>query len=163
MTEYKDFVSDWYVAIGYQIIFNAIILVVHPTFTMPIFYCFMERLSRCRASGQEVQAKMEKMMELPEFELESDYAEILTLVFMALAFGGGMPAINIICFFALMLRYFYQKYYFFRFCRVPKMFDEALDLQVTSLIPYGVIVHFAFSIWMFGNDGVFQYNSFSVS
>lgn len=31
------------------------------------------------------------------------------------------------------------------------MFDEALDLQVSSLIPYGIIVHYAFSIWMYGN------------
>lgn len=107
LAQYYDFVSDWYVNIGYQIIFNALILVVHPTFTMPIFYCLMEKVSRCRAAGEEVQAKMEKKLELPEFELESDYAEILTMVLMGLAFSGGMPAITIIVFLALLFRYFY--------------------------------------------------------
>ena len=51
MSEYSDFISDWYVSIGYQILFNAIILVFHPALSMPIFYCFNEKIARCRAQG----------------------------------------------------------------------------------------------------------------
>lgn len=47
---------------------------------------------------------------------------------MSLAFCGSMPVIVVITFLALFLRYFFEKYYFFRYCRIPKTFDEALDL-----------------------------------
>jgi len=52
MSEYSDFVSDWYVSIGYQILFNAIILVFHPALSMPFFYCFNEKISHCRAQRE---------------------------------------------------------------------------------------------------------------
>ena len=105
-----------------------------------------------------MQAQMEKKLLPEEFEIESDYAEILTLVFMCLAFCGSMPVLTVLAFLSICLRYVYEKYYFFRYCRIPKTFDEALDLQVSSLIPYGIITHFCFSIWMFGNSGIFQYD-----
>lgn len=75
---------------------------------------------------------------------------------MSLSFSGGMPLITILCFLAIALRYFFEKFYFFRYCRVPKMFDEALDLKVTSLIPYAILIHFCFSIWMYGANSVFE-------
>lgn len=78
---------------------------------------------------------------------------------MCLGFCGSMPVITIITFFALCLRYVYEKYYFFRYCRIPKTFDEALDLEVSGLIPYAIIIHFAFSIWMFGSSGIFQFDA----
>ena len=62
LVKYSDFESDWYVEIGYQILFNCIILVFHPALTMPIYYCVMEKINRYRAEGQEVQAKMEKLL-----------------------------------------------------------------------------------------------------
>lgn len=65
MSEYSDFVADWYVSIGYQIIFNCIILVFHPTFSMPFYYCISEKIAHCRASGEKIQASMEKRL-LPE-------------------------------------------------------------------------------------------------
>ena len=62
ITEYSDFVADWYVSIGYQILINCIILVFHPALTMPLFYCVMECLNKCKAQRQEVQAEMDKLL-----------------------------------------------------------------------------------------------------
>ena len=77
---------------------------------------------------------------------------------MSLAFCGSMPVIVVITFLALFMRYFFEKYYFFRYCRIPKTFDEALDLEVSSLLPYAIIIHFCFSIWMFGNTEIFAFD-----
>lgn len=70
-----------------------------------------------------------------------------------------MPMITILCFLAVLIRYFYEKFYFFRYCRIPKMMDEALDLKITSMLPYAILIHFCFSIWMYGTNSVFQYDS----
>ena len=39
---------------------------------------------------------------------------------------------------------------------IPKTFDEALDNLVVTIIPFGIFIHFAFSIWMFGVTSIFQ-------
>ena len=83
----------------------------------------------------------------------------MALVFMSLAFCGSMPIIVVITFLALGLRYGFEKYYFFRYCRIPKSFDEALDLEITSLLPYAIIIHFCLSIWMFGTTEIFAYDA----
>jgi hypothetical protein len=78
------------------------------------------------------------------------------IVFVGLAFSGGMPLITLVCFFILFLKYFYIKFLFIRYSKIPKTYDEALDLKVTGLLPFALIFHMSFSIWMFGVDSIFE-------
>lgn len=75
---------------------------------------------------------------------------------MGLAFSGGAPIMTIICFITITFRYLYYKYLFFRHCKIPKTFDEALDNVLVTIIPFGIFLHFAFSIWMFGVTNIFS-------
>jgi hypothetical protein len=81
------------------------------------------------------------------------------IVFVSLGLSPGIPLVTIVTFFALWFRYLYLKYIFIRYCKVPKTYDEALDLKVSGLLPYGVVLHFAFGIWMFGVTSIFNSNS----
>ena len=83
------------------------------------------------------------------------------IVFVSLALSSGIPLITIVSFFALGLRYLYLKYTFIRFCKIPKTYDQALDLKVSGLLPFGVVVHFAFGIWMFGVSTILKSDSSS--
>ncbi len=83
------------------------------------------------------------------------------IVFVSLGLSPGIPLVTIVTFFALWFRYLYLKYIFIRYCKVPKTYDEALDLKVSGLLPYGVILHFAFGIWMFGVTSIFNSDSSS--
>jgi hypothetical protein len=86
---------------------------------------------------------------------------VLMIVFVSLALSSGMPIITIISFIALGLRYLYLKYVFIRYCKIPKTYDEALDLKVSGLLPYGVLIHFACGIWMFGVTTILKSDSSS--
>ena len=77
------------------------------------------------------------------------------LVYVSVALSPGMPIIAPIAFLALLLRFFYLKHEFIRFCKIPKTYDEALDLKVTKLLPYSVILHFILGLWMFGVPDIF--------
>ena len=99
---------------------------------------------------------MEKALEPMEFDIEDHYANTIMLVFVSLSLSGGMPIITIATFFALWFRYIYLKYIFVRYCKVPKTYDEALDLKVTGFLPYAVVIHFVLAIWMFGVSSIFN-------
>jgi hypothetical protein len=66
---------------------------------------------------------MEKALQAEDFPIEDAYANIIMIFFMGLAFSGGMPIILVLCFIGLATRYYYFKFYFIRFCRVPSTFD----------------------------------------
>lgn len=163
LSDYGDFLPNWYVEIGFQICLLLVICAIHPALTMPFAHCILEKISHCSAKRQEIQGKMEKALEPPEFEIEDSYAEMLMVVFVCLVLSGGMPIVTIVGFFAVALRYIYLKYYFIKYCRVPKAFDEALDLKVSDILPYGLLLHFMFAIWMFGVKEIFELESSAVS
>ena len=85
------------------------------------------------------------------------------VVFVCLVLSAGMPIITIVGFFSITLRYIYLKYYFIKYCRIPKAFDEALDLKVSDVLPYALLLHLVFAIWMFGVKEIFEMETSAVS
>lgn len=80
-------------------------------------------------------------------------------VFVSIGLSAGMPIIIIAAFFGLLFKYLYLKYLFVRFCKIPKTYDEALDLKVVGLLPYCILLHFMLGIWMFGTTTIFSSDS----
>lgn len=78
---------------------------------------------------------------------------------VSLVFAPGMPIIAIVGFFALLFRYLYCKYIFIRHCKIPKTYDESLDTKMTGILPYGILLFFAFGVWMFGEKNIFKWDS----
>jgi hypothetical protein len=78
------------------------------------------------------------------------------IIFVGLAFCGGIPLILPVCAVALGLRYFFFKYMFLRFCQVPKNLDEAINERILNYLPWALIIHYAFSIWMYGSISIFS-------
>lgn len=62
-----------------------------------------------------------------EFEIEDHYANLLLILFVGMAFSGGMPLILIPCTLAFATRYLYFRLLFIRFSRIPKSWDEAIN------------------------------------
>lgn len=87
----------------------------------------------------------------------------MTLVFISLIMSAGMPLITIVAFFAITFRYIYLKFHFIRFCKIPKTFDVALDNKVTDMLPYALLIHFVFAIWMFGVTDIFPLTGSAVA
>jgi len=52
LKEYTDFVSNWYVDIGYQIFLTWIIMAIHPTLTMPFAHFIGEKITYWRAKDE---------------------------------------------------------------------------------------------------------------
>lgn len=98
---------------------------------------------------------MDKALQPPEFEIEDQYANIIMIFSVGLAFSGGMPCIIGICFVGILTRYLYLKFLFIRFSRVPKSIDEHLNATVLSYFPWALLVHFLMTIWMYSVSSIF--------
>lgn len=52
----------------------------------------------------------------------------------------------------LIVRYFYFKFVFIRFSKIPKPIDESLNTILLRLIVFGIFSHLILAIWMYGVD-----------
>lgn len=80
-------------------------------------------------------------------------------MFVPFAFAGPMPLLLPISAIALTVRYFYSKYYFLRFCRAPRAFDESLNQMVMNLLPLALFLHLMVSIYAYGATDIFPTES----
>lgn len=87
--------------------------------------------------------------------MEDVYANLLLIIATAMIFGGGiqlMMAVVTICF---TIKYFYYKFIFVRFCRVPIQFNEILNERAILIMKIILIIRFMISLYMFGAEDVF--------
>ncbi len=72
------------------------------------------------------------------------------VVFVGFVFSGGMPFLLILSAIGLIGRYFYFKWSFIKYCRIPKAYDESMNDRAILLIFGTILLHILASIWMYG-------------
>lgn len=65
----------------------------------------------------------------------------------------------ILAFVGIITRYFYFKFIFIRFCKVPKTIDEALNETVLSYFPWVLGFHFFMTIYMYSVPTIFAFET----
>lgn len=91
----------------------------------------------------------------PEFDLSTRVSQILNTVFTCYMYSGGMPLLNIICFVTLLCVYWVDKYLVLRYYRTPPLYSYQINKKVLKLIPYAILIHCGFSIYMYGAADIF--------
>lgn len=66
-----------------------------------------------------------------------------------------MPAIIPVTFLGLISRYIYFKIAFIKYSRVPKVYNEALNMRVLNIIKITLILRLMFGIWIYGAYDIF--------
>lgn len=56
----------------------------------------------------------------------------------------------IVVFFCLVVRYFYLKYIFVRFCKVPVVYNEIINDRVIVIIKVILLLRCVISVYMYG-------------
>lgn len=90
-----------------------------------------------------------------EFEIEDHYANVLLIISTGVIFGGGIQIMMPIVLICLTIRYFYWKFTFIRFCKVPNIYNEILNDRIISILKVVLIIRCLISLYMFGADDVF--------
>lgn len=80
---------------------------------------------------------------------------MLNVIFATFAFAGPMPLLILVAAIALIARYIYWKYYFLRFCRIPRIFDSSLNSKVMRLLPFALFIHMGISMYAYSRQDIF--------
>jgi hypothetical protein len=92
----------------------------------------------------------------PEFLLYLRYAQLLNTLFVCLMFSSGMPILIPIACVTFIGYYFVDKFMLFNFYSLPPMLGSALASAVTDILPYAVLMHLMFGMWMMSNEEFFS-------
>ena len=155
--EFQDMNSGWYSTVGTSILFTMIINIVTPH-AAPLLFCIWNKCRVCcdKCGKKETKCKTRKeYLDLylgPEFNISARYASILTTIFVTLMFSSGMPLLYACAFLFLFITYWVDKILLFRYYQYPPNIDLFLDTYCNMVILFGMVIHFAFGIWMYGNE-----------
>ncbi|CAG9312667.1 unnamed protein product [Blepharisma stoltei] len=154
--DYSDFSRDWYTKVGSTILITMFIGVASPHFvTLFILYPINIIKRRYFYKFYKMQHELNSLYAGPEFQLSVRVAQILNTIFTCFLYSGGIPLLNIICFFTLFFAYWTDKFLILRYYRAPPLYSNQINNKFQSYMPYAILLHCAFSLYMYGADEIF--------
>lgn len=163
---FADFTSTWYGTVGSYFISTFIINTVVPNLLSLFEYYTVKPVSRilsCLARFASLQSAVVMQSDLnalqvgPVFDSTPINIRLLSLLYVAMTFGGGLPLLMPLSFATFAIHYFVNKFLLLRyFSRPPPLSDGMMKLLVSSLPP-ALLLRLAFSIWMFSAPGIFEF------
>lgn len=164
--EFQDLDPNWYSEVGTTIIFCMILNVFTPHAIALLEYLYIATkrcLDSCCAKNKITKLKNRREYESlylgPEFEIGARYSQILTTIFIILIYSSGMPILYVCTFICFFLTYWIDKFLILRFYRTPPHIDLYISRFFSILILLGIIIHYCFGIWMYGNKSILVDNS----
>ncbi|OQR84185.1 hypothetical protein ACHHYP_13738 [Achlya hypogyna] len=162
--KHSDFSVDWYNDVGVALLLTMIINILSPQLGVLVTYVVLEvkrwvdrgcsfNYSRTR---QETQRDLEALYRGPEFDLATRYSQVINTIFITLLFSSGMPLMLLIGLGSIIATYWTDKFTFLRVVRSPPQYDGRIADVVGSMLPYAILLHALFGIWMYSNSSIFQ-------
>lgn len=146
---YTDFDYEWAVHVGASIILTMVLNTVNPHLLpfMMVPWRKWRRNTCCVPSRHQPQSVWNARYAGEEFELAERYAVLLNTLFVTLLYAGGMPLLVPIAALTFALTYLMDRVSFLRLYRIPPRFDQSLAMYTTTLLPYAIFMHLAFTMW----------------
>lgn len=157
MNDFNDLTNGWYLDVGYQIWVTWFILAItYPVLILSYHYP-LRAICRILAKRQVLASRMEMYLMPEEFEIYDHYANSGVFIYISIVLSPGIPSLIILTLFGLALRYFYFKFVFIKFSKIPKPLDESLNNLLLKLIVFTIFSHLIFAIWMYGVNDLFDH------
>jgi hypothetical protein len=151
----RDFDTEWYQTVGATIILISLLNSVAPHALPIVKYLRALRKQRKEKDKCVTQADQNNLFFGPRFHISSRYASSMTVMFVTLMYGAGMPILYPIACFSFVLSFWIDKYLFINYYRRPPQYDAKLGRRASGTLMYGLLLHLVVSIWMYGNKAVF--------
>ncbi|CAM9323183.1 unnamed protein product [Ectocarpus sp. 12 AP-2014] len=159
---YTDFSRDWQKDAGHGLLISYILAAIGPH-VGPLIECFFLSKRRIRKATKAVQedkgeyvmqADLNEVFVGPVFDFTTRYSYLLTLLFTAMAYSGGMFAMNALSFAFFFITYWVDKAMLLRYYRRPPHREDALQQQVNNTLPWALLLHLCFTCWFLGTESL---------
>jgi hypothetical protein len=160
--KYSDFSVDWYATVGVQLTLTALISAITPHVQPLLQYFVIFPLQRFLArrpgailkGGYPMQKDLNAIYTGPRFDVTNRYPAILVMLFFSMTYSSGLPVMLVFALMAFSLSYVVDRYLLLRFYKRPPQRDERLQRKVVDFLPYALLLHLSFAVWMFGNPQI---------
>ena len=152
---YPDLNKTWFVVVGASFSTTIIVQTLTMCLMPPILSLISKYYFRFYAKRLRTQEKMNKAFEYPDFSLSLRLAQTVMIVCSCTLYSSGVPCLNFLGFTYCVFAYWVDKYVLLRFSKLPPRYEADMVVFSAKLIPFGVLLHAAFAVWMLGNQAVF--------
>ena len=159
----SDFTADWYLYVGVPLmttIFSKIF--VNPITNFVEYVIILIKRLRDRGwkmhrhvTRQVTQDDLNRLYGGGFFRLDKRYAKQLTVTFACLMYSPAMPILHLFASVGFALYLYSDKLLFAKFYRIPPPYDDSLAKLVAQILPYGILLHLSFGLWMYSNRDIF--------
>lgn len=168
---FDEFSVDWYRLVGSNMCIQLTLLVITnnvSNFVFALLGSFKRCLDRgCRCWGawrtkKLTQEDYEKINTGDPVQWDYKFANLLTILFLTMLYGSGIPIMYIIAFVYFFVTYWVDKWLIFYNHRKPNEFGEKMTLKVLSNFKYAVFLHVLGSLFMYSNNNILPQKSKSL-
>ncbi|GLD98923.1 hypothetical protein PINS_up007641 [Pythium insidiosum] len=149
---YRDFERDWYPTVGMGITTTMLINVVIPQLSLCVQMYIVAPLTRCLQRRKiRTQEQMNKLYAGPAFDISVRYPMVLNSLVVTMVFCGGSPVLLFVAAATAFGTYWFDKLSIIHLYSVKTAYDEELGELALAMLPWTLVVHLGFSMWMYGN------------
>lgn len=150
--KFRDFERDWYPTVGMGITMTMLINAFVPQGVLFVQMFIVAPLVRCiKRRKIRTQEQMNKLYAGPTFDISVRYPMILNSVFVTMIFCGGSPVLLFIAAAAAGGTFWFDKLSIIHLYSIKTAYDEELGEIALGILPWTLVLHLAFSTWMYGN------------
>lgn len=155
-SDFEDFSRQWYVQVGSTIVSTMLIMIFSPHCVLLLtFYPLGLCKRHCCTGKYKAQREANEKFAGAEFDLATRNSFVLTVVFTCFLYSGGMPILNVVCFLTMFVLYWVDKFLILNHYSKPPMYNHLLHERVLHYLPFAVIFHCGFSLYMYGASDIF--------
>ena len=164
-----DFNVDWYATGGTSLMIIMLFNIISPHVATLVAYsrhrAKIRRLEKNLTGEKETsdshrvwytQEELNGFYRGPPFKLNYRYSQVLVTLYVCWMYATSMPLMPILGAASCYLSYWVDKFLFCNFYRTPPMYTDEMGKRCTSLLGYLVILHLGMSLWMMGNEEIFE-------
>jgi len=160
-----DFNSLWFRSVGDVIVAAMIFNVYYPIIEVAMYWglrVLFRCMDRgCKLSGPTKSTSIQGYVSTyqgPMYFMHYKYSSILTIVYMTMMYGFGMPVLFPIAMLSFLILYFVEKLMLFYGYVLPPMYDERLSNDVLSKLQFAPLLYVIFGYWMASNQQLLSNN-----
>lgn len=164
--DYSDFTPNWYLYVGVPLFTQILVKVLSgplgqlaawgsASFKRYKDRKFLKFAGDVHISKQATQEDLNMLYVGGEFKVKNRYAVQLCLIFSILLYSAALPMLWVLAAIAFAFWLLVDKFLFVNYYARPPQFDESLANTAAGLLPYAVLIHVMFSMWMFSEEEIF--------
>jgi len=109
----------------------------------------------CLAPKAKHQTELIRLYTNPPFDIAARYAQLLTVVFVTMTYGAGLPLLYFFAAAYMLFTYWADKIVLLWGSKRPPAYDTTIPREASQYMLYSVAIHCVFAIWMFGQPCTF--------